>query len=658
VLHLSKTEFAHIKKKGGELKEKFHAYLDDHVELPGGLSMHFFPASFFEADYYLVFPSLFKKVFRHKENRFTDDLCIAGYFYFKYLLCIDALVDNDSDEDKGVILLKSHVYHEEGMKILGRHFGKNELFWQLWQKRSGDFLSSILLDKVYNPEMSFDVYRALAANKCSFSKVAIDAYYSKSNNEEGLFNALNESFDHFSVARCLQDDLEDFRKDLKHKKNNWGHVLLHRWLKSKGKSMKDYEPEILEKYLFTSEKAEELLTLSRTYYQKAIDAVKPYENELSDYLAIIEKLKNVINFYKVNVQAYRVNKLMDTVCSTTPARKSTIANAVSSAKAFLRGIQNRDGSWFEVSNMQGLSNVWATGFISMYLDSHDEGKQNASNFLLANKQGSLWGYNNDWTFDYDSTTCVLTSLRRSDVDVNTYLSDWFRGQLADGSFRTYDVNHELLRNLGLKREQLKGWTQGHLCVSALAYHFLSDVPMNDELQGRYDLLRNFILRSRNRDGVWRPYWWTSYLYPTCLILQTLANDDAGDDTIIKKAVSKIIAGRNTDGSYSCELTGEKSAFYTAMVLDTFSSSEKLMRYATPHMSKTSEWLLDNQREDGHFAGTNFLVIPNPTVKKWNPSNHGFKVNKAGAGNSITGEIAGLFSTAVASRALERYAVIK
>ena len=117
LLNLGKTHFPHLDKRTSRLRKKFEKYLSNNIELPGGLGIHIFSPSFLSADYYLTFTSLFNKAFGQKDGDAMEEICISGFLYFKYLLCIDSLVDNDSDEDRSLILLKSHVYHEEAMKL-------------------------------------------------------------------------------------------------------------------------------------------------------------------------------------------------------------------------------------------------------------------------------------------------------------------------------------------------------------------------------------------------------------------------------------------------------------------------------------------------------------------------------------------------------------
>lgn len=661
MIDLSRNSFKHLSQRCAKLKNVFSDYLDNHIKIPSSLLTFIFPPDFFDSVTYLVFPDFFKKAFKAKES-FSEKLCISGFLYFKYLLSADDLIDNDSiknsDIPRELKILKAHTYHQESLKLLAGEFGNNKLFWELWSKRNNEFLKSILLDKQYNPEMTFETYAMLSMYKCSFSKVAVDAYFSKTNSNaerELLYNNLVKSIDFFSIARCIQDDIEDFSKDLHYKKNNLGHILLQSWLKDRGKKLSDYPIETLEKLLFTSELSEKLLSLSKEYYQKAIDIVPSDSKLLEDYLKMLESLRNNVNHFKVNIQAYRVDKYITQINSVAIPIKSSLTESIELSDRYISNMQDDSGSWFEISNMQGLSNVWATGFISFLLPNESKMMKRASDFLRTHTQDGLWGYNTDWTYDFDSTTAALLSLNNAGENTDAYVTQWLRGQRSSGGFSTYSQEqHKLFSNLGLKKNDVRGWLHEHTCVSALAYYFLSSYSNRHKHQESIDLLRSFLMSQRNSKGVWSPYWWTSHLYPTSFVLQGMMNEENPLWDYIELSINSIIRQQNNDGSFSCDVLKNKSVFYTALVLDTICASELTSQKYKRQAVAMKDWILSQQYSNGHFMGSDFLVMPNPNVVHWKPSSSSFKLKRTGGGNTITGEIASLFSTAISYRALSRF----
>jgi squalene-hopene/tetraprenyl-beta-curcumene cyclase len=662
MIDLNKIRFRHLGHHFVLLKQALNDYIDQRIKISGSLQQIIFSASFFQSEFYLAFPYLFKKAFHERNETFAQQLCISGFLYFKYLLSLDDLIDNDSVDEKkepaSLALLRSHIYHEESLKILAHYFGSNKSFWKYWSQRNNEFLKSVLLDKEYNPLMSFEQYKLLCTTKCSFSKVAVDALFCRHGQKTDVYNDLIQSIDNFSVARCIQDDLEDFKKDFLHKKNNIGHILLAQWLRSNGKEFQGQSVELLEKYLYTSETAEKMLLLAKEYYQKAIDNVAPYGDCLSEYVKTLELLRNNVNYFKVNIQAYRIDKYVKRFNKESHFTQKPLQSAIDLSRQYIANLQHGDGSWFEISNKQGLSNVWATGFIGSFLPQEDACLLKAQSFLLANRQGALWGYNTDWVYDFDSTTCVLMSLSKLKNPVSPFVKEWFKGQTKSGGFSTYyHEGNSLFSNLGLKKKDVKGWVGSHPCVSALAYYFVNSLPDHSEFHSQRNALKDYMLANQNRSGIWSPYWWTSYLYPTCFAIQGLMMEHDDFSPRIEKAINHILANQNADGSYSCEVLKKPSAFYTALVLDTICFNERLYKTHSDSASKMQQWLLANQYSNGRFEGTDFLVIPNPNVTSWKPSTQNYELKKNGGSNSITGEIANLFSTAVAQRALERYRIL-
>lgn len=640
------------------LKRKFNAY-SVKANFPKILYKQIFPDTFLSSEYYLVFPLLFKQAFGEKNRGFVDELCLCGYLYFKYLICVDSLNDKDLEDhenkvDDKILLLRSHVFHQESLKILGKYFGGNKLFWTLWGTRNSEFLESIAIDNNYNIEISFEQYEKLSTNKCSFLKTTVDSYYSKYPTKSKLHAALVKSFDYLAIARCIQDDLEDFKKDLLFKKNNIGHSMLNKWFNEQGKVMNDHSPAILERYLYVSKVAETMLGLSRKYFTLAIDAVKDFRDDLLPYTKHLEAYKNKNNLIKVNIEAYQIAQYFSKLKSTRLTEEINLNNAIERAEDYISKFQNSDGSWYDISNKQGISNVWATGFIASQLDPSTEPFKKAINFLLNNRQNGLWGYNTDWISDFDSTTCVLLSMLKDSLNVNPDLDKWIKGQTKKGGFSTYSKNSkELLSLLGLRdMKNIKGWTEEHVCVSALAYYLLSNPKMSAKRKRELVLVRNFILRSRDERGLWPSYWWTSKIYASCYAIKGLLNEsNLKYDSIIKKAIRSLIQHQNNDGSFSCDVLKTKSVFYTSLVLSTVCYDKSIYLKYEKRAEKMKMFILKNQFDDGGFQGSNFLVIPQPNSVMEKKPDHNFKINIAGGGNAITGEVSNLFSTSVALNAL-------
>ncbi|AYN00855.1 hypothetical protein [Chryseobacterium sp. 3008163] len=636
----------------------------DNVNIPLTLKQIVFPENFLDHKFYFIMPKFFKDIYGIKNKKAINDICNSGYFYFRYLLCLDSLADQDTIiEDENLKkhmykmqILQSHIYHEQALITLGFYFGKNHDFWETWGKRNKDFLESIQMDSVYNISLTIKEYETLCIGKCSFTNVAVDVFefYTKNENKE-MYNDLIEINNYFSIGRCIQDDIEDFKKDLIFQKNNLAHVFLNNWLISKNLNITDYNNDQLEKLLISSGELEKLLSLSGDYLKKAIDLCDKYDSKLIKYKKLLSSMLNTIVFYKVQIEAYRIDVLIkNKLKNVDKLNSNNLPNAISISKKYINDLQFKNGSWYENLNKQGFSNSWATGFISLFLDDADAEKDKSIEFLKKSHQNNLWGYNTDWSYDYDSTTCSLINVVKNKKDFHL-IEKWQTGQNNNGGFSTYSDNDpELLGRLNLTKSNIKGWVQSHVCVSALAYYFVVSKKIEEHID--IQKLRTYIFSNTNKDGIWDAYWWTSPIYPTSFIIQGMIMEKEAYDMIEDKL--KILFDlQNDNGSFSCPVSKQESAFYSALVLDTVSLERKYFDKFSEKADKLCNWLMENQLSNGSFDNTYYQVIPNPNIKQWK-SNHKFNKNMFGAGNSVTGEQYALFSTGVALRAFRRFSKLK
>lgn len=633
----------------------------DNVNIPFSLKQIVFSENFLDHKFYFILPKFFTDIYGLKNKKFINDICNSGYFYFRYLLCLDSLTDQDTiienEELKSKIykiqILQSHIYHEQSLLILGYYFGKNNDFWKVWNERNKAFLESIQMDSFYNINLSVEDYETLCIGKCSFSNASVDVFefYAKNKNNEA-YSDLVYINNLFSIARCIQDDIEDFKKDLIFKKNNLGHIFLNKWLKSKKLDINSYNHAELEKLLISSGELENLLTLSEDYLKKAIVVCEKYGSKLKKYKKIISSILNTTIFYKVQVEAYRIDVIVrKKIGNVEKLDSNNLQNAILISKKYISDLQFQNGSWYENLNKQGFSNTWATAFISSFLYKEDIEKNKSLNFLTESQKNNLWGYNTDWSFDFDSTTCSLMNIVKTKKDTH-FTKVWQTGQDDNGGFSTYSKNDSsLLDRLSLKNSNIKGWVQSHVCVSALAYYFIISKQIEESVN--LQKLKDYIFSNTNKDGIWDAYWWTSPIYPTCFIIQAMILEKTTESYLIEEKLIVLLQLQNKNGSFICPVNKKESAFYSSLVLDTICLEKKFFDRFSNEAQKLCKWLLENQMSNGAFDNTHYQVIPNPNVKQWKP-NHKFNQNIFGAGNSVTGEQFALFSTTVALRAFRRY----
>jgi squalene cyclase len=357
------------------------------------------------------------------------------------------------------------------------------------------------------------------------------------------------------------------------------------------------------------------------------------------------------------VEAYRVSKFLEKMQTNIFFQENNIENAVRSASAYINVLQNKNGSWYEVSNKQGLSNVWSTAFIAMHLDPAQPEAKKAVNFLAKSRQKDLWGYNTEWLPDFDSTTCTLILMNATGNKSKQYVQKWLEGQQSSGGFSTYEKSSsELGSFLGINNiNLLKGWTSPHVCVSALCFYFMAEIKDKELVKKNKEKLKAYLLKNMTKKYVWKPYWWTSVIYPTTLIVKALIIDNnETDQQLIYKIVSNLLSRQCKDGSFKCDVIKKKSVLYSAMILDMLCHSPVLFKKYASKIEILVKWLLTKQYENGSFEGTDFLVIPTTNTSLLQDANYNMKINRAGGTGSINGEIAGLFTTSVTLSALNKY----
>lgn len=265
--------------------------------------------------YYLYYPELFAKAFNYNDKKQIDLLCFAGFFYYKHLIILDEI--NDNNHSKGLIhklLLTANICQEESVKILATLFPLNSKFWKFWNLRKIQYGKGLEYDKNASLVKNYKDFESFANVKSSIGKVAIDALNIMSGNKNiKLYNEIIDSHRWFYCGFQILDDVIDFREDIENKQTNIAKIQLEKKLEP-GVS---YNSSELEKLLFIKGVAEELLKKSQFYYNKANDLALKYELSLwSDVikLNIAESIrrdfhiKTFLKAIQVRINLERENK--------------------------------------------------------------------------------------------------------------------------------------------------------------------------------------------------------------------------------------------------------------------------------------------------------------------------------------------------------------
>lgn len=192
-------------------------------------------------------------------------------------------------------------------------------------------------------------------------------------------------------------------------------------------------------------------------------------------------------------------------------RKRNLERALGLSVEYVLSRQHADGSWVDWNLPPGQSSTWTTAYVGNKLtglSSHLRDRAScatahASEWLTKNMSPDCgWGYNEQVDSDADSTALAILFLVSTGKNVPE-LSYACLGnfQCEDGGFATFRG-----------RQNLGSWGVSHPDVTPSAVLALTtkygatSQAVNRGLQ--------FILNKRTSAGIWKSFWWTTFLYST------------------------------------------------------------------------------------------------------------------------------------------------
>ncbi len=192
-------------------------------------------------------------------------------------------------------------------------------------------------------------------------------------------------------------------------------------------------------------------------------------------------------------------------------RKKNLERALCSSVDYILSRQRADGSWIDWELPPGQSSTWTTAYVGGKLTSLDIHHRDRSSSATARASQWLtgkmfpdfgWGYNEHVDSDADSTALAilfLASAGRSVPDSSYSCLESF--QCEDGGFATFRG-----------RPDLGTWAKSHPDVTPSAVLALTTkYPMTNESVNRG---LQFVLNTRTSAGIWKSFWWTTFLYST------------------------------------------------------------------------------------------------------------------------------------------------
>jgi hypothetical protein len=587
--------------------------------------------------YYQNYPSLFSNVFLISTKQ-LDLLDIAGYLYYQSTIFTDSLID-EKDISKFPLIT---ICQEESIKILSSIYNLKNNFWTLWNKRRNEYFRAIHLEKeLYKKEIvAIEEYEILADTKSAFGKVAIDCLFSIDNKNEDLYQKLLLSHKYFSVAFQLNDDIQDFKKDFKNSQFNWAVYLL------KQQNTTSQDPDILERYLYIRGISKKMYQLGIDYCNKSLDSIENIA--VPKWKRVLTDTKKSFATAIIEIDNYIETLTSEVSLSNNGFLENNLRHSILSAIQFIKSKQQENGSWREYVNQGGISNTWATAFITSKI-SESENLQTifeneiskALDFLNQNTTQSLWSYNSTWIEDADSTNFVLLSLWNSAIKIESeILENWLLYQTPNGGFSTYSDKKYLLTALDDKNiSNINGWLSAHNCVSAVSFYFLA---RQNKKNNSFLTIKKYF--DGNLKNELNSYWWTSNIYTYYYLAKTY--QFLCETEKVDYILSKIKDVQNKNGSFS-DIYGE-NLFYTGLSL------EILLLNPTENkqqIKKTVSFLLQKQFNDGSWQNSNALQVPNS--QDANPDKTHFPIATFGM-NVRAKEFNRLFTTTSVLQSLSVY----
>ena len=612
------------------------------------------------AYFYNCYPYLFIEAFEGIDESQLKMLNIAGFLCYKAIVLRDDFIDKVKpdvyDIKKGEI---SKLFLNQAQNILAKIFKKESSFWMYWQKRKYELDSTEELDKSFqNENIDIVQYESFADNKSAFAKLAIDGLHilSMENNNEahaGLISSHRE----FSIAMQLFDDLFDVEEDFKNKQFNWAIHNVGKLIKIRNLNEVIGDYNAIEKHLFLSGIATDMLQKVLLHLNNSEHYARPYKvSKWIDVLNFYRKIfKGVLNQKEAYLEIVKAKVRHSVINGSNVINEHNLSNSIhisiQKGIEFVVSKQRTDGAWFEYLTSAGASDIWATGFITFFCNNiiPNKNTQQAKN-LLQKDAHPLWGYKQLYLSDTDSSNFALLGLGTASKNKFDRL---VQRQNIDGGFPTYTEKEikELRKYMKYPIEnKYTGWTQSHLCVSAVTYYLLlcHSNHIEDENIKKLEAYLLQSLKYQNEIA----YWWTDETYTLfwfSLAFKNIENIELKN--IIKDRLVNSV--NNYKPSLNPDANNTKSIFYTALQLNICITLNYLNQFTCTTLIKALvKELLFEQYKDGSWHATNAMRLPdtevlNPLeIKEWPASDRGCNVRAI--------EFNRLFTTVVTLNALNNF----
>ncbi|WP_237276003.1 prenyltransferase/squalene oxidase repeat-containing protein [Tenacibaculum ovolyticum] len=623
------------------------------LELPENIAKAIADEQFIENNpvYYTYYPYLFNTVFKIKDKKILDILTIAGFLYYKAIILVDEIFDNQSKKNNFFSYLISDICKEESIKLLSSLFPNNHQFWKSWNSRKFQYVKAFEIDQKSHAINSYEGFEKLADYKSAFGKVAIDALYHISKlNDIVLYTDLLNAHKFFYTAFQITDDVSDLQEDVENGQFNIAYFELTQEIGEK--EIKEKTINNLKNAMYLSGIAVKLYDKALGYLEKAKKTIAPYD--LPAWKIEIQKLYNEIVKNQLNMSGFvTVFHIQQKLSNQKLYNKKSPKIAFDNAKKFIQNSQNKEkGNWIDYFNYAGVSDVWTTGFLLSQEKNNINYKIDTTKAVAFLQQhtakNNIWGYNSKWVSDADSTTFVLRALLKNNVKISEeQLNNWYSFQNKDGGFSTYKSKEEVIVSLNFSTDaNVKGWLNSHFCVSAAAYLFLCEANIKNTIFFNVKKYLEYIIQ---QEDVVKSYWWTHDVYAFNLILKGAF---LIKDINMIKLVSSSLDNFVKSTSYT-KLKEDKNCFYLGLLLESLTVNNLFLEKYKHDINEIVNIVLNEQLEDGSWLENASMRIPQPSITNANSSNITWKLSDSGT-NIIVKDFHRLFTTSACISGLSSY----
>lgn len=357
-------------------------------------------------------------------------MCIAGYLYYQSIILLDEVIDDNKTDN----LVLISICQEESIKILTSIFGLESNYWKLWNKRRCEYFKAVHIEKrlFKNPNTTFDEFVKLSDFKAAFGKAATDSIFilfGKNDNE--VYERLLKSHEYFSVAFQLNDDIQDFKKDIEENQFNWAVHSMPSDLSTK------HSPEILNKLFYIKGYAKEVFNIAIDYVNKALNII--CNDNVPIWKTVLETTKQQFLNSIIETDTYLELLSSEISLSTKIIEKNALSTSIERAVKYIQSKQDSNGSWKDYVNQGGVSNVWSTAYILSKISFGSLKPmlqpeiQKGLSFLNGAKTNNLWSYSTTWIEDADSTNFALLAFYKNGVHISDQTTNnWYLYQKDNG----------------------------------------------------------------------------------------------------------------------------------------------------------------------------------------------------------------------------------